>query len=212
MRSVVPGSYRALVNSAIAAALIAAGISVASFGFNAWTTSRTLRAARASSLRDRQAGVYHEVLAFAAHRNETRRHVTRSVRYDEKTEARLKEIVDGYTAPNWFELEASVLAFCPDSVMDAFMAAQAADDAVWSARYAHTEAVELNQADPSTVDPNRVVVLQKQFRARIEEAEKADANLIGLVRDKMLGAPPLEPGGSLIGKVLFTARSRTSLR
>src|ERR1700739_3804665 len=50
------------LNPTVASALIAGGISVASFAFNAWTTSRTLHAARAASLRDRQASVYQQIL------------------------------------------------------------------------------------------------------------------------------------------------------
>jgi len=200
------------VNPVIAAALIAGGISVVSFAFNAWTTSRTLHAARAASLRDRQAAVYQQVLAFTSHQTETRRNTTRAVRYDEKTEARLQDILDAYTPPDWFELQSQVLAFCPDSVVEAFIAAKAADDAVWAARLAHAEAVELNQADPTAAHPNRAAALGVEFRARVKEGVMADSELIGIVRDKMLGTRPPELGHSLIGKVIFTVRSRTSLR
>jgi len=200
------------VNPVIAAAVIAGGISVVSFAFNAWTTSRTLHAARAASLRDRQAAVYQQVLAFTAHQTETRRNTTKTIRYDSKTEARLQSLLDEYSPPNWFDLEGHVLAFCPDSVVEAFIAAKAADDSVWAARLAHADAVELNQADPTAADPNDAVALQAKFRARIKEAEIADSKLIGIVRDKMLGTRPPEPGHSLIGKVIFEARSRTSLR
>jgi hypothetical protein len=200
------------VNPIIAAALIAGGISVVSFGFNAWTTSRTLHAARAASLRDRQAAVYQRVLAFASHQTETRRNITRTVRYDEKTEARLQGILDAYAPPDWFELESQVLAFCPDSAVEAFIALKAADDAVWAARLAHAEAVKLNQADPTGADLDGAVALQATFRARINEAEMADSRLIGIVRDKMLGTRPPERGHSLIGEVIFVVRSRASLR
>lgn len=200
------------MNPVITAAFIAGGISVVSFAFNAWTTSRTLHSARAASLRDRQAAVYQQVLAFTSHQTETRRKITRKIRYDDKTEARLQGMLDAYKPPDWFELQSQVLAFCPDSVVEAFITAKAADDAVWAARLAHAEAVELNQADPTAADPNRVVALQAKFRARIKEGEMADSKLIGIVRDKMLGTRPSEPGGSLIGKVIFTMRSRTSLR
>jgi hypothetical protein len=200
------------VNPIITAALIAGAISVASFGFNAWTTSRTLQAARVASLRDRQAGVYQQVLAYTAHKNEIRRNISRTVRYDPETEARLQGLLDEYSPPNWFELEGQVLAFCPDAVIQAFRAAKEADDAVWAARAAHAEAVELNRADPTAADPNGAVALQVQFRAHIQEAEKADSELIEIVRDKMLGTRPPDGNHSLIGKVKFSARSRTSLR
>lgn len=197
------------MNPVIGAALATGGVAVVGFVTNAWTT---LRAARAASLRDRQAAVYQQVLAFAAHQTETRRHLTQKIRYDPETEARLKGILDSFTPPNWFELEASALTFCPDPIVDAFISAKTADDAVWSARAAHAEAMELNKADPAAADPNRVATLQAEFRAKIEEAEQADAKLINIVRDKMLGTRPLDSNHSLIGKVVYTVRSRTSLR
>jgi hypothetical protein len=85
-----------------------------------------LLAARAASLRDRQASVYQLVLVFTAHQTETRRNMTRTIRYDPKTEARLQGLLDEYSVPNWFDLEGSVLAFCPDSVVQSFIAAKAA--------------------------------------------------------------------------------------
>jgi hypothetical protein len=202
-------AYGALVSPIIAASLIAAcstGV-VAIVGF--WTT---LRVAHSTALRDRQAAVYQQVLALAAHRTETRRNLTRTIRYDADTEARIKGTLDSYAPPNWFELESSVLAFCPDSVVDAFIAAHDADEAVWSARHARAEAVELNKTYPEAADPNRVAALGEEFRTNIKEAEKADAALIATVRDKMLGARPPEPGGSLLGKVIFVAKSHASLR
>jgi hypothetical protein len=174
-------AYGALVDPIIAAALIAAASTgiVAIVGF--WTS---LRLAHSTAVRDRQAAVYQQILAFSAHQTESRRNITKTVRYDEKTEARLQGILDAYTPPDWFDLQASVLAFCPDSVVTAFTAAKAADDEVWSARYAHAEAVELNKADPGLADPNRAVALQKEFRSRIEEAEKVDSRLIQIARDR----------------------------
>jgi hypothetical protein len=206
------GVASALVNPTIAAGLIAAGISVVSFGFNAWTTSKTLWAARAANLRDRQATVYQQVLAYTAHQTESRRKRTRKVRYEPQVEARLQDLLDGYTAPNWFDLQGNVLAFCPDSVVRAFIAAKEADDAVWFAEAARSEAVILNQAHPSQADPNGVVALQAEFQERIAKAERADAELIDIIRSKMLGSHPADGNHSLIGKAVYQARSRQSLR
>lgn len=200
------------MNPTIAAGLIAAAISIVSFGFNAWTTSRTLQAARAASLRDRQAGVYQQILAFMSHQTETRRTKTRPVRYVPLAEAGCQALIDSYTPPNWFELQASVLAFCPDSVVDAFLAAKVADEEVWVAKGAHIEAVSLNQSDPMTADPDGVAALQSEFLKRVDEAERADAGVIAIVRDKMLGVRPSDTNGSLIGKVIFEVKSRQSLR
>lgn len=200
------------MNPTIAAGLIAAGISVVSFAFSAWTTSRTLQASRAASLRDRQAGVYQQVLAFMSHQTETRRHLTRTIRYDAKTEARLQGQLDAYSPPDWFELQSSVLAFCPDSVVHAFIASKAADDGVWSARAVHAEAIELNRADPLASDPHNAVALQAEFRDRIRAAEQTDSELIEIVRDKMLGTRPLDANHSLLGMLIFEVRSRQSLR
>ena len=191
---------------------MAAAISIVSFGFNAWTTSRTLRAARAASLRDRQASVYQQVLAFASHQTETRRNKSRPIRYVPRVEAGLQTLLDSYTPPNWFELQANVLAFCPDSVVDAFIAAKAADDEVWAAKEAHIEAVSLNQADPMTSDPNGPLALQSEFQKRVDEAKRTDSELIAIVRDKMLGTRLPDANRSLIGKLTFEVRSRQSLR
>jgi hypothetical protein len=57
-----------------------------------------------------------------------------------------------------------------------------------------------------------VVALRDEYRARIEEAEEADAKLIATVRDKMLGTRPSERNRSLIGIAISEVRSRTSLR
>jgi hypothetical protein len=200
------------VNPTIAAGLIAAGISVVSFGFNAWTTSRTLHSARAANLRDRQAGVYQQVLAFASHQREARHKTTRAFRYTPDVEAGIQAHLDAYKPPDWFELQASVLAFCPDSVVDAFIAAKEADDAVWVAVYAHKEAVELNSADPTMSDPNIAVALGAEVRERNDKAERADARLINLVRDRMLGTRPSDSNRRLIGMAIYEVRSRRSLR
>lgn len=210
-QTVIRRAYRARVNSTIAAALIAGGISVASFAFNAWTTSRTLRAARVANLRDRQAGVYQQVLAYASHQRESRRNKTRTVRYEAHVEAQLQALLDTYTVPNWFELQANVLAYCPDSVVAAFMAAKEADDAIWAAFSAHKEAVQLNRANPPMADPLRVGVLVADLRLRTEEAELADARLIDVVRDKMLGARPAA-NRSLVGELTYDMRVRRSMR
>jgi hypothetical protein len=208
----VLGVPSALVNPTIAAGLIAAGISVVSFAFNAWTTSRTLHAARAASLRDRQAMVFQQVLAYVMHRTETRRKKTRRMRFEPEAEARLQALLDSYTPPNWFELEGNVLAFCPDSVVDAFIAARKANDAVSRAEAARAEAVELNRANPPGADPNLVAAHSSALRERIAEAERADAELIGIIRDKLLGARPIGGNHSLIGKVVYAAQSSRSLR
>ena len=78
-----------------------------------------------------------------------------------------KAVLDSYSLPNWLELQASVLAFCPDSVMDAFTAAKTADDMACTAKAAHAEAVELDKADPTTADPDRVA----NIGARVPEAD-----------------------------------------
>ena len=116
------------------------------------------------------------------HPTETRRNKTTPVRYVQHVEAGLKALLDSYKPPNWFELQANVLAFCPDSVVEAFIAAKAADDEVWMAKATHAEAVGLNRADPMTSDPNGTVTLQAEFRKRVDEAERADSELIGIVR------------------------------
>jgi hypothetical protein len=206
------------VDPTIAAALIAGGISVASFAFNSWTTSRTLHAAREASLRDRQASVYQQILAFTAHRAQTRHQITRILRYDAETEARMQGILDSYSPPNLFELEGNVQAFCPDSVVAAFDAARRADADVWHAKSAHAEALELNRADPDAPDPHGAVALAGQYRARIGDAERADSALLEIVRDRMLGTRP--PDGkrprSLLGgiqrDVEAFVRKRRSLR
>jgi hypothetical protein len=201
------------MNPTIAAALIAGGISVASFAFNSWTTARTLHAARAASLRDRQAAVYQQVLAFMSHNTEVRRNVTRTIRYDDATEARRSDLLASYTPPNWFELQSSVLAFCPDSVVHAFIAAKEADDEVSSARAAHAQAIDLNQAYPPGSDPNGAAALQAQYLQRLKDAERADSELIEMVRDKMLGTrPPEGIRHSLIGMFSYEAQKRRSLR
>lgn len=200
------------MNPTIDAALIAGGISVVSFAFNSWTTSKTLHAARAADLRDRQASVYQQILAYSAHQTEVRRNLTRTVRYDAKTEQRLQGLLDDYSAPNWFELEGNVLAFCPDSVVDAFIGAKTADDAVWSARAAHAEAVEMNRADPANADPNGAVLLQARFKERVKDAERADSQLIEIVRDRMLGTRPPDGSRSLIATFVAISQTKRSLR
>jgi len=147
-----------------------------------------------------------------SHQNQTRRNLTRTTRYDPGTENRLQDRLDAYSPPDWFELQSHVLAFCPDSVVHAFTAAKEADDAVWSARAAHAEAVELNQSVPLTADPQRVVALQAEFRVRISEAESVDSELIEIVRDKMLGTRPLDAAPTMFGPVIHAIRSRASLR
>jgi hypothetical protein len=201
------------VNSTLAAAVIAAlaagGVAVVGFVTNAWTTSRTLQAARAANLRDRQAVVYQQVLVFVTHRNEARRNYSAPAI---GAEARTRKYLRSYKPPDWLEMQASVLAFCPDSVVDAFEVALKADNAVWDARASLAEAVKLSEADPSEAHSNIVVAFNARFRALIEEAANADGQLIDIVRDKMLGTRPPEGNQSLIGKVVLAARSRRSLR
>jgi hypothetical protein len=101
-----------------------------------------------------------------------------------------------------------VLAFCPDSVVDAFMAAEKADALFW----AQAAPWQSPPGGESREWPNIDPAVTEALRAPGEHADRADSRLIEIVRDKMLGTRLPEGNHSLIGKVIFIVRSRASLR
>jgi len=160
------------------------------------STMATLAAAREDRLWDKRAAAYEETLAGVLYRQARRSHELRGFRWDEATEAQLKEVLDKSQPPGWFQTHARLTAYASDAVRTAFEEATQADSEVrgryeqWTMLFADAKlAAESGRMDAAARDSDEAVKARKYIPAALDEAKEKDEALIKLIRDELRSRP-----------------------
>jgi hypothetical protein len=160
------------------------------------TTAATLAAAHDAWLREKQSAAYEETLAGLLYRQAKRSHDLRGYRWDEATEAQLKEVLDRSQPPGWFQTQGRLNAYASDAVREAFEETVRADSMV-RRHYEHWQvlhegakvAAESGLMDVAARDSDEAVKARKDIPPALGEAQERDQALIKLIRDELRGKP-----------------------
>ncbi len=108
-----------------------------------------LDAAHEAQLWGQKASAYVDAIASITRRQAARFHLTRMLRYDEATEAKLRE---SYAAPenwDWANIGARLAAFAPQPILDALLAANQTNQEV-TAQYGQWKALSEQREVPGS--------------------------------------------------------------
>jgi hypothetical protein len=92
-----------VIEAAVIAASSTGTVAIVGYLVSSWTTTRTLRSARALAqderLWQRRADVYAEIFAYSGHRREDRAGQLRTVRFTKAAEDEMQAVLDRYPEP-----------------------------------------------------------------------------------------------------------------
>lgn len=162
----------------VAAALIGVSgvviVGVAGFGATIWTTRKTLQHARNDRLWDKRAEVYVDALAAVHYRNAKRERDMRTWPMSPDDDRQEEAFLATYTAPDWHQLEARLLAFASQPVISAAQASSTMHQRAMSAHRSH---------------PGDEAAQERAQQAR-KAANGADDVLVELIRAGLQGSGP----------------------
>lgn len=115
--AIVSGGWTALV--AITTTRNARRTNQAAIHAAAENTARALDAARTERIWDKRAEVYLDAMRFVRHRQEARENATRTFRYDDAAEERIRESLASFKLPDSWDVELRLLAYGSRQVIDA---------------------------------------------------------------------------------------------
>jgi hypothetical protein len=147
-------------------------VGVAGFGAAAWSTRKTIREAHDARVWDKRAEVYAVSLAAMHYRYYQREYDTHTEALDDATEQRLRAFLATYSQPDWYMIEARMLAFSSAAV---FTAMQASSTAHGQAVGAFTS---WRDAEPGSEDSSRLLPAVAETRKAASAADGAVAELM----------------------------------
>lgn len=124
---------------------------------------------------EKRASAYEAALAMVRYRAETRADRFRVYRMDEETEKKALDNLEAHEPPGLFEIQGRLLAYASSEVLNAYLAAEAADREAANA-YVSSRA-GLMQSDAL-------------FRA-LEAAQEADTKLTDIIRTELHRGPDM---------------------
>jgi hypothetical protein len=175
-------------------------VGVAGFWATVRTNGKTLQAARDEKIWDKRAEAYADAIAAVHYRQQKREHDTRTYRLDDETERRDQAYLDAFTAPDWYALEARLVAFGSLVVVTSVQESSTAHFRALAAFRAWAAAADKTRADndargmgmpvpapPREADRN-IALHAAQAEAR-KNADGADDALIEIIRAELQGHP-----------------------
>ena len=160
------------------------------------TTAATLAAAREDRLWEKQCAAYEETLTGLLYRQARRQHDLRGFRWDEATEAQLKEVFDRSQPPDWFPTQARLTAHASDAIREAFEETARADSEArrcyeqWKILHEDAKlAVQSGHTEVAARDSDLAVKARKDIAPALTQALEKDQALIKLIRDELHSKP-----------------------
>lgn len=193
------------VNPTIVAALISGGwatvVAAVGYLYNRATAKATINATNANALIaldaahqaqlwEKKSETYVAMLAVLARRGAERQHLTSSIRYDEATEKRIREM---YAIPedfDWAEASSRIVAFAPQQVVEALESSVRTDNEIVS-RMADRKALIQRDGSPGHggITSDELRRARSAIVAAVEAAQAADKKLEALIREDVALKP-----------------------
>ena len=198
------------MNPIIVAALIAAGATIVSVSATAFVavrayhttrttnaetiqagienTIRVLNGARDDRIWDKRAETYVEALRYL-HRTQTEREdMAQTGRLVKEAERQLEDWRAGMLTPEWREIQARLLAYASQPVLDAL---QASEQAIgwFRERFQNWKWMRDNVGDPDGPNASDVSRADEAIRLAMEEASRRDNALLEAIRAELHSRP-----------------------
>ena len=167
-------------------------VAVAGFSAAAWSTRKTIEAAREHRLWDKRAAVYVDTLA-AMNLRQTKRWYDAQRYRDDQSSRRYEAWIAAYVAPDWHLLDARMLAFGTEPVFTALQAGSTAHEHAIAAlrEWKAAPGIDLAQAAALGRPPPGPTVANPGLYEGAEKARKAaddmDDAVVELIRKELQG-------------------------
>jgi len=164
-------------------------VGAAGFGAAIYTARRSLASARERRLWDHRAKVYVDAIAAVHYRQNRRNYRMRANRLDDQTKKHEEAFLAEYKQPDFFELEARLIAFASPEVVTAMQKSSTAHLDAMDAFASEQIAVLAQKASGEPVGDDQISrLLQSTMSTGArEEADKADDTVIELIRKDLHG-------------------------
>lgn len=185
------------MDSTVVAAAIGVGgtviVGVAGFWATVSATRKTIQAGRDNTIWDKRAEVYVDAIAAVHYRQTRRAHDVQRYRLDDQAERQYQAYLAAYSPPDWYRLEACLIAFGSEPVFTALQASSTADQRALDALGEWKTAPEVDMAQraqsgplppgPTVANPSLYEAAEKARKA----ADDADDVLIEIIREGLQG-------------------------
>jgi hypothetical protein len=197
--AIISGGWTALV--AVTTTRNARRTNQATIDAAAENTARALDAAREERIWEKRAEAYLDAMRFVRHRQEARENATRTIRYDDATEERIRESLANFRLPESRDVELRLLAYASQQVIDAVEASGQAHQQIERAYQDWTEATgRAKSGGLSASDAAQAIEARTAVRQALKEADSKDEALLVAIREDLHSRPSqskaLPPGGS----------------
>jgi hypothetical protein len=167
-------------------------VGVAGFSTAAWSTSKTIKAAREHRLWDQRAAVYVDTIA-AMYLRQTRRKYDAQLHRDDQSRRYYEAWIAAYVAPDWHLLDARMLAFGTEPVFTALQVGSTAHEHATAAlrKWRAAPGIDLAQTAALGRPPPGPTAANSSLYEAADKARKAaddlDDETVELIRKELQG-------------------------